>query len=208
VTNELSDNPRDLVFAFEKLRQAQDTVLENVQQYEEALYKVFVINQMLITKHNWKRWSYTWGIALFFYAIVWLVALLSGFFMVFNTLPTVGGLTFWYAALAGGVGGCVTILYDLSWHVSVKNDFDRQYLMKYLVQPILGFVQGGVIYLIVGTGFLVINSITAQSPDTYSGAILSIQVVLGFWAGFRQHVVYDLANSIGRRLPTAESAQN
>ncbi len=206
VTTELSDNPTDVSFALDKLRQAQDIVLGDAQRSEEALYWIFVINQMLVKRQNMRRWSYTWGLFLFFYAIGWLMLLLAGFLVQLQGLAT-GSSTIWFAALAGGVGGVVTILYDLSWHVSVRNDFDRQYVMKYLVYPFMGFVLGAVIYLITGAGFIAINTF-AGDTSSMAASILAVQVVLGFVAGFQQQIVYDMVDLIMRRFSSNGSANN
>ncbi|GAB4424584.1 MAG: hypothetical protein Kow0031_03660 [Anaerolineae bacterium] len=207
VTVELSDNPADVSYALDKLRQAQDIVLGDVQRSDEALYWIFVVNQMLVRRQNLRRWSYTWGMFLFFYAIVWLVVLLAGFFVQFQNLAT-GSSTIWFAALAGGIGGVVTILYDLSWHVSIRNDFDRQYVMKYLVYPIMGFVLGAVVYLITGAGFIAINTFAGSPANTLSAGVLSVQVVLGFVAGFQQQIVYDMADLIMRRFSSGGGSNN
>lgn len=198
VVTELSDRPGDVSFALDKLRQAQDIVLGDAQRSEEALYCIFIVNQMLVKNQNLRHWSYRWGLFLLFYAIVWLTLLLSGFFVQLQGLAT-GSSTIWFAALAGGIGGVVTILYDLSWHISIRNDFDRQYVMKYLVYPIMGFVLGAVVYLITSAGFIAINTF-AGDAGTFSVSILSVQVVLGFVVGFRQQIVYDMVDLIMRRF--------
>lgn len=198
VITELSDRPGDVSYALEKLRQAQDIVLGDAQRSEEALYCIFLVNQMLVKNRNLRRWSYTWGLFLLFYAIVWLGVLLSGFFVQLQGLAT-GSNTIWFAALAGGIGGVVTILYDLSWHVSIRNDFDRQYVMKYLVYPFMGFVLGAVVYLITSAGFIAINTFAGDS-SSFSASVLSVQVVLGFVVGFRQQIVYDMVDLILRRF--------
>ena len=201
---ELNNHPTDVSYALDKLRTAQDIVLGDVQRYEEALYWIFIVNQMLVKKQNLRRWSYTWGLFVLLYAIVWLIGLLFGFFVQLQGLAT-GDFTIWYAALAGGIGGVVTILYDLSWHVSVRNDFDRQYVMKYLVYPIMGFVLGAVIYLITSAGFSAIN-VAGGDPRSFSAGILSVQVLLGFIVGFRQQIVYDMVDVILRRFSTNAGA--
>jgi hypothetical protein len=206
VSQELSGHPEDASFALDKLRRAQDIVLGNKEQYEEALYWIFVVNQILVKKRSLRRWSYSWGTFVLVYALIWLIALLAGFTLQIQNLVA-GDNIIWYAALAGGIGGVVTILWDLSWHVSVRNDFDRQYVMKYLVYPLMGLVLGGVVYLLTSAGFFVLNSVTVSEggSTTLSAGVLAVQVVLGFVVGFRQQVVYDMVDVLAQRFSPTSS---
>ncbi len=132
VATELNDNPKDVVFALEKLRYAHSiTVADDSQQYEEALQSVLLVKEMLLKKRHFRQWSYTWGVAVFFYALIWLMVCLAGFLL---NLTETGRLNagLWYSALAGGIGGVAAIFYSLYWQISIKQEFDRQYLMKYL----------------------------------------------------------------------------
>ncbi len=203
VAHELSDNPKDVVFALEKLKKAQEIVMVDMRQYEEALYWVAQVKRMLNTKHKLRRWSYSWGLFVFFYALIWLIAFIAGFFVDVATLGinTVG----WFSALAGGIGGVVIILTSLSWQVSIRQSFDRQHLMKYLVQPIMGFILGAVIFFIISTGFLAVST-----ADNFAGTGLVIfQILLGFIAGLSQEVVYKTVEYIIPRLsPKTDKPDN
>jgi hypothetical protein len=79
--------------------------------------------------------------------------------------------------------------------VAMKQDFDRQYVMYYLVQPIMGFVLGALIHFILVAGFLVFR-INEQAVDT----LTALGVVIGFTAGFRQRVVFEMLDRIVKRL--------
>jgi hypothetical protein len=206
VSQELSDNPEDASFALDKLRYAQEIVLGDKEQYEEALYWVFIVNQMLVKQRTLRQSSYSWGMFVFFYALIWLVVFCAGFTFHLQNLVT-GDNIIWYAALAGGIGGVVTIFWDLSWHISVRNDFDRQYVMKYLVYPLMGLVLGGVVYLLTSAGFFVLNTAAASGSGTpaLSSSVLAVQVLLGFVVGFRQQVVYDMVDILVQRFSPADS---
>jgi len=112
----------------------------------------------------------------------------------------------WLSSLAGGIGGIVAILYSLSWRVAIKQEFDRQYIMKYLVQPVMGFLLGAVIFFITGAGFLFFGgsgeNILTDNTKSFLGVnqVIAIQMVLGFIAGFRQRVVYYMIDKIVERL--------
>lgn len=211
VANELSDNNEDVSFALKALSEAQDIVLEDIRQYDEALYRVALVKTMLVRRHNLKRWSYTWGSFVFFYAIAWLALFVTAIVFTGNINTTVGSLagqsggleagrSAWYSALAGGIGGVIGILYSLYWRVAVKQNFDRQYLMYYLVQPIMGFFLGAITHLIITAGFLTFNASGADSTIT-----VILQMVIGFVAGFRQRVVYELIDRIVQKIAPEES---
>jgi hypothetical protein len=205
VPRELNDNPGDVAFTLDKLRFAQDIVLNDVERYEEALYAVFIVNQMLVKKYNLRRWSYSWGMVAFIYAVLWLGALLASFLLRADNL--VGVTAIWIPILAGGTGGVAAILWDLSWHVSIRKDFDRQYMMKYLVSPVMGLVVGGVVYLFTTAGLFALNLVFGGDGVTPSGGMLTIQVLFGFAAGFRQQVAYEMVNVLVQRVSAAGNAQ-
>lgn len=211
VANELSDNNEDVSFALKSLSEAQDIVLEDIRQYDEALYRVALVKTMLVRRRNLKRWSYTWGSFVFFYAVVWLALFVTAIVFTGNINTAVGSLagqsgglaagrSAWYSALAGGIGGVIGILYSLYWRVAVKQNFDRQYLMYYLVQPIMGFFLGAVTHLIITAGFLTFNA-----PGVNSQITVILQMVIGFIAGFRQRIVYELIDRIVQKIAPEES---
>jgi hypothetical protein len=203
VAKELSVHKTDAEYALRTLNEAQDIILEDTRQYDEALYRVAVVKTMLARKKNLQRWSYTWGLAVFFYALVWFAAFITGFIAMdflrtalgeaSQSLMAIRGA--WVSALSGGIGGIIGIFYSLYWHVAMKQDFDRQYVMYYLVQPIMGFVLGALIYFIVVAGFLIFR-FDEQAVDT----VTALGVVLGFVAGFRQRVVFEMIDRIVKKL--------
>ncbi|MCB0208567.1 MAG: hypothetical protein KDJ52_04540 [Anaerolineae bacterium] len=196
IAKELSGNKKDANFALDTLRQAHNLILEDPREYDEAFYRVAIVKTMLDRKTNLQRWSYTWGLFVLFYGIAWLVLCMVGYFLPIDmaqlqesTVSSVA-LQAWFSGLAGGIGGAVAILWTLYYRVSVKQDFDRQYLMWYMVKPILGFVLGLVMYfLLIAASSMFGNAGTTPGFDTSTGIALSI--FFGFVAGFRQDNVYD-----------------
>jgi hypothetical protein len=211
VSNELSDNTEDASFALKILKEAQEYVLEDIRQYDEALYRVAMVKTMLVRRRNLKRWSYSWGSFVFFYAVAWLAFFISAIVFTGNINSVIQGLAgqsgglaaasaAWYSALAGGIGGIIGILYSLYWRVAVKQNFDRQYMMYYLVQPIMGFMLGAVTHLIITAGFLTFNA-----PGATSQITVILQMVIGFIAGFRQRVVYLMIDKLVQKIAPEES---
>src|SRR5690606_10355777 len=131
--------------------------LEEKGSYEEALHLIEGIKEALNRKHSRRRWAQTWGLFSFFYALIWLALLAAAFLIDIEGLlgPLLERYQFlvtpWYAGLAGGIGGTVAILRGFS-QVIVRNEFDRQGLRRYLVQPVTGFIAGAVMAFLVGSG--------------------------------------------------------
>jgi hypothetical protein len=157
---------------------------------------------MLVQKRNLKRWSYTWGTFVFFYALIWLIIFIAGFFVDITGLIT-NGTRVWFSALIGGIGGVVAILYHLSWHVSVKQAFDRQYVMQYLLQPLMGFMLGAVIFFVINAGFSWTDEPPADEIKEYFGGAQIFQMLLAFVVGFRHQVVYNMIDQIVQRLSSS-----
>jgi ABC-type sulfate transport system permease component len=72
--------------------------------------------------------------------------------------------------------------------------------MYYLVQPIMGFMLGAVTHLIITAGFLTFNAAGAASEVT-----VILQMVIGFIAGFRQRLVYELIDRIVQKVAPEET---
>jgi hypothetical protein len=159
-----------------------------------------------------RRWSYTWGSFVFFYALVWLVAFVIGILATEPLREMLGPASgdiaavraAWLSSLAGGIGGVIAILYSLYWRVAMKQDFDRQYIMVYLVRPIMGFILGAVIYFIIGAGFLVFNVIANPQSGAdnvmQSDTVVALQILTGWIAGFRQRTVFEAVDKLVQRF--------
>jgi hypothetical protein len=196
--------------ALDQLRQAHDITLEDKRRYDEALYLVAAIKEKLIHKHTLRRWSQTWGLFVFLYALIWLILLAAGFFIDLEAWigpapqPYQYLTTAWYAALAGGIGGSIVILHRFSQVVS-KNEFDRQDVMRYLVQPIMGFIIGAVMFFLVGSGLLLVTNPFGEpgEPLNLSQFVL---IFLGGLAGFGQEIVYQGVEEIIARFSRNRSS--
>jgi hypothetical protein len=203
VASEL-DRPEEVTAAFRILHEAQDIIFEDARQYDEALYRVSTVKAMIAHKRHLARWSYTWGLFVFFYALVWLIAFFAGLLFrdqLSDALGTSSEMvkvirSGWLPAVAGGIGGITGILYSLYWRVSKARDFDPQYVMYYLTQPILGFILGAVFYFIIAAGFLTFNR--GELLDTFG--VTALYVFLGWSAGYRQRAVLETIEKIMRRI--------
>lgn len=197
VIKELSPFPADVALALKKLNRAQGWVLDEPEQYNAALNELAEVRMMMMEKQMRRQWVYTWGLLVFFYAIIWFVVLAVGLFVDIERLAS--GVffiadeytTIWYVILAGGLGGVVADLYHLSREVD-NNRFDRHDVMIYLVQPVTGLILGLLMFFIANTGFLIFGNTTL---GTESGNFSSPQlflIVLAWIAGFRQQDIYRI----------------
>ncbi len=110
----------------------------------------------------------------------------------------------------GGLGGVVGALYMLWWHIARLQDFDGQHNMWFLVQPIMGMVLGGIMFLIVAGGLLIVQ-VDLTNPQASTGARL-LPYLLAVLGGFRQNFVYEqfdrLIAMFTSNGPTAAKAEN
>ena len=207
VIKELNHFPTDISLALKKLKRAQGLVLEQPEQYNAALNELTEVKMIMVEKQMRRQWAYTWGVLVFFYAAIWFVTLAVGMFIDINQLAD-GVLyiaeeytTVWYVSLAGGLGGVVAILYSLAQKIS-ENQFDRQDVMIYLVQPVTGLMLGVLMFVIANTGFLILdNTMLGVESGNFSSPQLLL-IVLGWIAGFRQLDIYQIVDQmVARVLP-------
>jgi hypothetical protein len=205
VSQELQGNKTDVSFALETLREANNFVIERPYEYDEALYRVALVKTMLNRRRTLSRSSYRLGIAILFYGIIFTVLCVMGYFVPIDFVDLLGsqdlGDVFkavWFSGLAGGLGGSVEIFWRLYFRVSVKQDFDPQYTMYYLVKPILGFVLGLVMYFLIAVGSAIMGAQELPQAGTTTGFTLSI--LLGFVAGYRQESVFDMIYVLVKRI--------
>ena len=203
VANKLSANKSDVSFALDTLLDANNIIIEKPYEYEEALYRVAIVKTMLIRRQRLSSSSYgPTGFFVLFYGIISVIlaawGILAGFsvdFVAFvgEELGPVFQAIF-LSGLAGLLGGAVEILWRLYYRVSIKQDFDPQYLMYYIVKPVLGFVLGLVMYFLVAVGTTVVSPSGGTTSLPAAGATTGfmLTMLLGFVAGYRQEAVFDM----------------
>ncbi len=85
-------------------------------------------------------------------------------------------------------------LWSLYHHISVERDYNPVENLWYYSQPVLGMVLGGIVFLIMGAGFLVVQ-VDLDAQDAALGARL-LPAAIAVVAGFRQNMVLDLVERI------------
>ncbi len=182
--------------ALRLLREAQDILMEKPRQFDIAKYQVSQVKTILERRKNITHWTDTWAWIIFAYDLVWITTL--GYLILFFQPPLTGtNLNLWITLIWGGVGGVVNGFYGLYKHASQEKDFDKQYVMWYVAQPIIGILLGGMMHLILGTGFLSSTGVTISGKETEIPLFPSL---LAFIGGFRQEFVLKLIDGIVRLL--------
>ncbi len=206
--------------ALSLLREARDISIETPRQFDEAEYRVARVRAMLERKQNISRWSLIYGYPVLLFEVVCFVLLLGSLLFDHSLAVFIANITkttfsdmaslsmehifpLWNTMAWGGIGGVVGSLYSLYWHAAVEQDFDKQYLMWYIVQPIMGVILGGIVYLIIAAGFISIQVLASQAP-TFSEAaqamanpaLKAFHSVVACVSGFRQRFVYEMLDQI------------
>ncbi len=105
------------------------------------------------------------------------------------------------AAVWGGIGGVVAILYSLFKHVG-QRDFDDQYSISYIGKPFLGLILGATVYMVFN---LLVRALgiwpAGMAGTTDSLAVAPGVIYLVAWAcGFKENRIFDLVDRVMKRM--------
>jgi hypothetical protein len=201
--------------ALQLLQEAQDILLEKPRQFDVARYKVSQVNSIVTRRIKTSRWANSYGWLIFFYQVSWLAVLLIAVFYApyivdwalggegTQTIDLTMSLVLWNTMTWGGLGGIVGGLYSLYWHVAKKKDFDKQYLMWYIVHPVIGLLVGGMVYLLLGAGLI---TAVGQARTPTETAVSVFPYAVACIAGFRQRFILEIVDRIIQVL-TPQSAE-
>jgi hypothetical protein len=212
---ELSDNRDEAMHALEMLGKARIMLGSAPDRYDEALDLVSTVKTMIDHKRNKERGASTWGKLTLVYTLIWFIVLISAmcfddrFDAIFSGTGAgvnAVGVT-WLSALAGGIGAVVGSFYSLYWHMTMKQDFRRQYVMVYLVRPFIGLALGGITYFIIQSGLLIFAYVPDQR-GLFSPNVAALQLMIGWIVGFRQPVISKLVAMIVHRLASKKITSN
>lgn len=95
------------------------------------------------------------------YLVIWLFVLSGSFFYLkfgsapnyFSNFETLLG-----CILIGGIGGNVYCLRAIYLQACVKKEWDENWIVWYLLRPLLSIVVGGISYLFIKAGLVLFNS--------------------------------------------------
>lgn len=195
--------------------------LSDMHMAERQLNEVKMI---LLRAERTGKWSQTYGWGLFIYEVLFILVLVAALMFERDIANWFGASVAphsigeklievpktissfyppWSSMLWGGLGGAVAAMFSLRWHVAELNDFDRRYLVWYIVQPFSGMMLGGIIYLAMAITISVAGIISGASADAQPGELASywIPSLAAFLAGFRQESVFKM---VERLLPSPD----
>ncbi len=184
--------------SLDSIKTARNLMLGGRKNYEDAELYVGAVESELAQANRVRRWSYSYGIVILIYNVAWLVLLVFAYTLssrvvsYFSDAGVVAegfGLSVWVTILSGGLGGVSGALYSLWVHVSQRQDFDRQHIMWYITNPLMGAVLGIFVFMIAQAGVF-----TLSGGGTTSGNALFILYILAWIAGFQQNVAYQLVD--------------
>jgi len=217
VVTEFSSPPEKAELALTMLREARQILIDTPEQMVAAEYRTMQVMAMLERMQASRKHAGFYAPRILLYQAGWLLVFLAG-------LVFAGPLTSWIAAIGnvsgpalmniypifntmiwGGIGGIVGALYSLWWHISEQQDFDRNYLTWYLVQPMLGMVLGGIVFLLLAGGFLILQ-VNLTDTNAATGARL-LPYLTAVLAGFRQNFIYQQFDRLISLFTTASSNQ-
>jgi hypothetical protein len=219
IDNLFDDIPRELTGkemdrALRLLTEARDVLAERPRQFDEAEYKVARAGAIIENRRHIRHGSSTYGNSILVYEIAWFLLLFAGFVFSQGVLRFLSAAIdinffgpFWNSMMWGGIGGVVGALYSLHWHVATQQDFNKYYSMSYVVQPIMGLILGGAIYLIISAGFLGIQVASETAGTTAAVVYQLFPSLIAFVAGFRQKLVYELIDLIVKRITPNPEAE-
>lgn len=198
------NNPQKAVVFLDLLEKAQNLCSQGSEYYEEAERLLSEVEYHLAFMERVRRASQRVGFPLFLYEIFWFSVLAWGVLQI-NLAPTyevirnaspiaeVNLVHLLSSLIWGGLGGVVGALYALWKHVAKEQDFDPQYTMWYLTNPVLGVMLGGFVFLVIQAGFF---SLTAGVEPGLNIRSAFVIYVLAWISGFKQNVVYEIVRRI------------
>ena len=194
ITDPSSDHI-DINANLNKLQKARNYLLAGRRHYEQAEALAGETEARLSYKARVRIWSYTWGLLILVYSILCLATLGLGVSRV-NTLISPDWQIYGIAirsllitSLTGALGGVTGALYSLWVHVAKKQDFDRQHLMWYLTNPLMGGVLGLFVFLAFQAGIS-----TLSLPVDIAGNSALPLYTFAWLSGFQQNVAYHLVH--------------
>ena len=193
--------------ALSLLREAREIISADPQRIQRAQYNIQQAKQF-IDRAKFGR-SRSRGIALRTVALLLLwLAVLGGLGTALYLYPlrvndvigivssnTGWNTTHYYPAFwtiaTGGIGGCLGAISFLFERLRVHEEFDRQYILRSTIQPLMGVVLGLVTYGLLAILFGSLgSSITVHPVTTYLPAALALPI--GIWQVYVYAVIFRI----------------
>lgn len=192
--------------ALDNIRNARNLLLGGKQNYEDALRYVVEVESDMIQATRLKSWSTSYGGLLLVYNLFWLVALGVGLTYSKQVATFFAGTgvdqVFFITILCGGLGGVSGALRSMWVHIAKDRDFDPQFLMWYIINPILGTVLAIFGYWVAQLGLVAVTGTGTTGTGVF------VFYVLGWLVGFQQNVAYQLVEQAIKMFKRDEPAKS
>lgn len=194
--NEEINSIRLAHYLLDLIQRARNELMSGKSGYEEAERALNEVSFRLAFNRRVIESSRTVGRNLLIYEGIWLLLLGGGITLInlFESRFSSPFLSQFLSSLFwGGLGGVVGALYALWKHIADSQDFDRQYTIWYVTNPLLGIALGAFVFLVIQAGFF---SLTASDGTAESVKTPMVIYVLAWISGLKQNVVYDIVRRI------------
>ncbi len=98
------------------------------------------------------------------------------------------------SALAGGFGGVVYCMRGVYQAVSAEKNWDGDWFVWYILRPVNSVVMGGVSYILLKAGLLVLEAVPEEGGSPYG--FLALAFVAGFNVSKFLRKIEDVAKSL------------
>ncbi|MFN7035608.1 MAG: hypothetical protein ACK4SN_04505 [Bellilinea sp.] len=189
---------------FDKIESSRQLLFDGKDNFEESERLIVEVEHRLDFIQRVKQSSRTVGLRLFVYELFIFLALITVFVLA-NIEPqasiinqaspfaSVNLVQFINTLLWGGFGGVVGALYALWKHIAAEQDFDPQYALWYITNPLLGIALGAFVFLVFQAGFFSLTAGTEENVTIRSALVI---YVFAWVSGFKQNVVYEIVRRI------------
>ena len=83
-----------------------------------------------------------------------------------------------YSIMIGGIGGILHCLRSIYLHACVEKNWDNEWLPWYFIRPIASLISGGIAYLFIKAGLIVLEADQSTEPTNF--AIYALSFVAGY----------------------------
>ena len=191
--------------ALSLLREAREIISAEPQRIERAHYNIEQAKQIINRARFSRNRSRGIAVRTFGLLILWLGAL-GGLAAVLYLYPLIvndsieilSANTGWntshyypilWTVATGGIGGCLGAISFLVERLRVQEEFDRQYILRSTIQPLMGVVLGLISYGLLATLINILGApITAHPATSYLPAALALPI--GIWQVYVYAVIF------------------
>ena len=195
--------------ALSLLREAREIISSQPNRMERAQYNIQQARQIIERARISRRRSRGIALRTFSLLILWLAGLggLGAALYLYpldvnEIIETVSSSTGWntshyypllWTVATGGIGGWLGTVSFLFERMRVHEEFDRQYILRSLIQPLMGVILGLIAYWLLAALFNSLNgSIIVHPVTTYLPAAAALPI--GIWQVYVYAAIFRITS--------------